>query len=220
MKKLLILVLVALFSIPSIAQDSGDLENQFYFRFGWASPSWTYYGFDKDDFADEDDVRRFGGIFELGSIFYINRLKMADGLRLGIDVNYLSISAHAFDVTDNLNLGNLLIGSKVGPVLSYNLVGSLIFDVFAKINPVWAAGTVIDDGDIDEDNDVFIGYMGINYSFGANIRWAILMVGFEYNPGSMKLQNDKGSGEYLGNANDDGDKTPMPAINFTLGLSF
>jgi hypothetical protein len=36
----------------------------------------------------------------------------------------------------------------------------------------------------------------------------------------MKLANDTGSGDYLGNANDDSDKTPMPAMNFTFGFSF
>ena len=223
MKKLFVLIFVALLTIPSFAQDNGDLENQFYFRFGWSSPSWTSFGADgKDDFPD--DVRRFGGVFDMGSIFMINRLKIADHLRLGINVDYLSISAHAFDVGDDLNIYNLCIGSKVGPSLSYNPVGSLTFDIFAKINPVWIAGVGLDAGDMDENEDVFIGYLGMKYSLGVNIRWAILIFGFEYNPGSLKLKNDKGMGDYLGDfgkyPDETGEKTSLPACNFTIGFSF
>lgn len=230
MKKLFVFAMVVLFTSTTFAQDSGDLspspaqnngdlENQFYFRFGYSNPSWKYYGFDgKEDFSDE--VRRFGGVFELGSIFYINRLKIGDGLRLGINADYLSISAHAFDVTDNLNLYNVFIGSKVGLVFSYNPTGKLVLDAVAKVNPIWGAGTGLDDGDMDQETDIFVGYMGIKYSIGLNVRWSILIFGFEYNPGSMKLANDTGSGDYLGNANDDSDKTPMPAMNFTFGFSF
>lgn len=220
MKKLLVLALIVLFSIPSFAQENGDLENQFYFRFGWSSPSWKSYGLDgKDDFPDE--VRRFGGVFELGSIFYINRLKIADGVRLGINADYLSISGQAFDVSDDVNLYNVFIGSKVGLAFSYNPVSTLVIDAIAKLNPVWGAGVGLQvDGDMDRDEDVFIGYMGIKYSIGVNVRWSVIMVGFEYNPGSMKLQNESGSGEYFGNFNEDSDKTPLPYCNFTFGFSF
>ena len=221
--------MLAILVIPLMAQDDSDLDNQFYFRFGWSSPSWNSFGIDgKDDFPT--DTRRFGGVFEMGSIFMINRLKIADRLRLGINVDYISVSAHAFD-TDEINIYNLCIGSKVGPSLSYSPVKSLTFDVFAKINPVWIAGTGLDDGDMDEDEDVYIGYLGMKYSIGVNIRWAILIFGFEYNPGSLKLKNDKGMGDYLGNPgdylvnsghypDDRGEKTSLSALNFTLGFSF
>jgi len=224
MKKIIILVFVALLSMPCFSQDTGDLENQFYFRFGWSNPSWKYYGFDgKDDFAaiSSDDPRRFGGVFELGSIFYINRLKIADGIRLGINADYLSITAQVFDVDDNLNLYNVFIGSKVGIAFSYNPVSTLVIDALAKVNPVWGAGVGIqENGDMDQDEDIFVGYLGIKYSIGVNVRWSVIMIGFEYNPGSMKLKNDRGSGEYFGNAKDDSDKTPMPYMNFTFGFSF
>jgi len=219
MKKLIILVFVALLSIPCFSQDAGDLENQFYFRFGYSNPSWKYYGLDgKDDFPDE--ARKFGGVFELGSIFYINRLKIADGMRLGINADYISISAQAFDFSDDLNLYNVFIGSKVGLVFSYNPTGKLVLDAVAKLNPVWGAGIGIQEGGNIDEEDMYYGFMGFKYSLGVNIRWSILIFGFEYNPGSMKLQNDGGSGEYFGNAKDDSDKTPMPYMNFTFGFSF
>ena len=219
MKKLIILVFVALLSMPCFSQDTGDLENQFYFRFGYSNPSWKYYGLDgKDDFPDE--ARKFGGVFELGSIFYINRLKIRDGMRLGINADYISISAQAFDFTDDLNIYNVFIGSKVGLVFSYNPTGKLVLDAVAKLNPVWGAGIGIQEGGNIDEEDMYYGFMGLKYSLGVNIRWSILIFGFEYNPGSMKLANDGGSGEYFGNAKDDSDKTPMPYMNFTFGFSF
>ncbi len=222
-EKAFAIAMIFLLTLPVIAQENRDLENPFYFRFGWSSPSWTTYGFQgKDNFPE--DVRKFGGVFELGSVFMINRLKIADGMRLGINVDYISISAHAFDITDNLNTYNGFIGSKVGLSFSYSPVKSLIFDVFAKINPIWIGGVVGDEGDIDENDDIYIGYLGMKYSLGVNIRWSILIFGFEYNPGSLKLKNDKGMGEYLGNIGlypeEPGEKTSLPALNFTLGFSF
>jgi hypothetical protein len=222
-KKLFAFIMIAILTIPVMAQENGDLKKQFYFRFGWSSPSWKTYGAEgKDDFPS--DVRRFGGVFEMGAIFIINRWKIADGLRIGINVDYLSLSAHAFDISDNLNTYNGFIGSKVGPSLSYSPVKSLTFDVFAKINPIWLGGVVGDDGDVDENEDVYIGYLGMKYSLGVNIRWTILVFGFEYNPGSLKLKNDKGMGEYLGDIfnypDEPGEKTSLTALNFTLGFSF
>lgn len=231
MKKLFVFAMVVLFTSmtfaqdsgdlrPSQAQNNGDLENQFYFRFGYSNPSWQYYGLDgKSDFPD--GARKFGGVFELGSIFYINRLKIADGVRLGINADYISITAQVFDLSDEVNLANVFIGSKVGLAFSYNPVSTLVIDAIAKLNPVWGAGIGVQvDGEMDGDEDIYLGFMGIKYSIGINVRWSVIMIGFEYNPGSMKLQNDSGSGEYFGNLNDGSDKTPMSYCNFTFGFSF
>ena len=67
--------------------------------------------------------------------------------------------------------------------------------------------------------------MGIKYSVGLNIRYSVLMLGFEFNPGYNKLryydkEEHKITKEYAGNTSNNNDKTPMPCLNFTLGLSF
>lgn len=216
MKKIVLFALIVLISIPCFSQNSGDLKNKFYLRFGLANPSWKYYGYNgKIEFPPE--VKRFGGAFELGSLFMINRMKIMEGMRLGINIDYLSVSSQ-FLTTNDINYYNLFIGSKIGPSLSFSPVKSLCFDVFAKLNPIWAAGVGFDNGDMDKNKDVYVRYIGMKYSAGVNLRWSFLMFGFEYNPGSMKLKNEMGSGEILGNLKDQSDKTPLPAFNISLGF--
>jgi hypothetical protein len=46
------------------------------------------------------------------------------------------------------------------------------------------------------------------------------MLGFEYSTISPKLENEEILEEYLGNVDDDSDKSPMPSLNFTVGVCF
>jgi hypothetical protein len=185
-------------------------------------PTWKYFGHDgKSDWSG--GYKRMGGIFEFGSIFMLNSIKLAPGMRIGINVDYLSIDYHRFSsssLDQKYHFGYL--GSKIGPSFSYSPVNRLVIDTYFKFNPVWVAGSewLL----YDEDN-FFLGFMGIKYSVGLNVRYSILMVGFEYNPGYAKFRwydkdNSELSDEYMGNGNDNGDKTPVPGMHFTLGLSF
>lgn len=219
MKKIFILLFVLSISYPTFAQDDIGLENSFYFRFGYSKPTTAYFGI--EDQSVWDDAKRTGGMFELGSIFMINSLPLADGLRLGINVDYVDLTFHQFEIlNDNLTLRTLQISSKVGPSLSYSPVDKLVFDVYFKANIPWVGGLWIDYFDIEDDG--FVGYLGFGYSTGINIRYRAMMIGFEYNKDSMKLEDVDvdNEGEYFGNATDDSDKTPMSCFNFTFGLSF
>jgi hypothetical protein len=118
----------------------------------------------------------------------------------------------------------MFAGSKVGPSFSYSPVDRLVFDTYFKFNPVWVAANAIVSSE-EDDNEFFLGFMGIKYSVGMNVRYSILMMGFEFNPGFAKLKwfDDEAkelTDEYFGNVNDNSKKTPVPAMNFTIGLSF
>ena len=86
MKKLLVVILAVYVSASAFSQGGGDLENQFYFRFGLSKPTKSYLGVNDNTFWD--DVKKTGGVFELGSIFMLNSLPFPDGLRLGINADY------------------------------------------------------------------------------------------------------------------------------------
>jgi len=188
-------------------------------------PTWKYIGHDgKSDWSG--DFKRIGGIFEFGSIFMLNSIKLAPGMRIGINLDYLSIDYHKFSsssLDQKYQFGYL--GSKIGPSFSYSPVSRLVIDTYFKFNPVWVAGSsFMFNNDLIEDT-YFLGFMGIKYSVGLNVRYSILMVGFEYNPGYAKFRwwdkdNSELSDDYMGNGNDNSDKTPVPGMNFTLGLSF
>jgi len=223
MKKILLIISVMIFSASIYAQ--GDLDNTFYFRFGLSKPTKTYMGTEKADW-DNNNLKRTGFCFELGSIFMINQLDMGDGLRLGINVDYLAVNYHAMkDAGDGL--GAFIVGSKVGPSLSYSPVDKLVFDGYAKLNPTWVAGLIY----VGDYSDMLglnygLGTFGIGYSLGINVRYSILMLGFEFNKSWNKLKNYDTDGNviddsYVGNFHDaDKDATPMPSYNFTIGLAF
>jgi hypothetical protein len=197
---------------------SGDLENQFYFRFGYSHPANSYLGVEDMEFWD--DFSRLGGTFELGSIFFFNSLDMADGLRLGLNLDYVEISYNQLELTDpdvDFALGLLKVASKIGPTLSYSPASKLVFDLFVKAKIPWVAGLAIVS---DESDEGFFATPGFGLATGINLRYRFLMIGFEYNTDNMKFENVDDPGEYFGNFSDDSDKTPMPGFSFSFGFTF
>ena len=220
MKKISLLLISLSVSLLTFAQNSGDLENKFYFRFGYSNPTNSYLGV--DDNSDWDNLTRAGGIFELGSIFMLNSLPLSDGLRLGINVDYAEFSYHQLSSTiDDTALGVLKVASKIGPSISYSPATNLVFDAFIKAKIPWVAGSAIVSGDSSFEDENYVGTFGIGFSTGFNIRYRFLMAGFEFNKDSIKLEDVDVKGEYFGNVSDpDDDKTPLPSLSFTFGFCF
>jgi hypothetical protein len=213
-------VLAASIAVSILAQNPGDLENQFYFRFGYSSPTSSYLGIDDD--AYWDIVSKIGGTFELGSIFMINSAALADGLRVGINVDYAEFSYNQLKESappSTLYTGLVKLSSKIGPSLSYSPASHLVFDVFVKAKIPWVAGIVTWNED-DGVDDGFIAGPGIGIATGLNIRYRFLMVGFEFDSDRMKFEAVNDEGTYFGNYSDDSDRTPMPSLGFTFGFSF
>jgi hypothetical protein len=227
MKKLTGIILLLAMVVAMNAQD-GDLKKQTYFRFGFSLPSWKYVGNENRDDWGGDFTKRAGGIFEVGNIFILNSIKLSPGMRIGINVDYLSLVYNRFAFDNSLYLKSsnfMFFGSKIGPSFSYSPVQHLTFDAYFKFNPVWAAANYTALIDDTAGDNFYLGFMGIKYSVGLNVRYSLLMVGFEFNPGFAKMKYfDDDAGEftdvYYSNVNDNGKKTPVPAMNFTVGLSF
>ncbi len=149
-----------------------------------------------------------------------NSIPMSDGLRLGINVDYLEVSYHQLtENTANIDfaIGLLKLASKIGPSLSYSPAEHLVFDVFVKAKIPWVGGIALVGDEFDE---VFIAKPGIGIATGINVRYRFLMLGFEYNSDKMKFESEEYPGEYFGSLGDDSDKTPLPSLSFTLGFSF
>ena len=226
MKKISLAILVLSISILSLAQSSGDslnlsqssgdLENQFYFRFGYSQATTSYLGVDDVEFWD--NFSRYGGVFELGHIFIINKAALSDGLRIGINVDYAEFSYHHLSFTDTDDfIGLLKLASKIGSSLSYSPAPKLVFDVFFKAKIPWVGGIAIVSDELDE---VFLAKPGFGIATGINVRYRFLMLGFEFNSDNMKFESQDYPGEYFGNISDDSDKTPMPSFSFSLGFCF
>ena len=220
MKKISLTILALSISILTLAQggnvSSGDLENQFYFRFAYSHATESYLGVDDVEFWDV--FNRTGGVFELGHIFMINSAALSDGLRLGINVDYAEFSYHHLSFTDTDDfIGLLKLASKIGPSLSYSPAPKLVFDVFFKAKIPWVAGIALWSDEVDE---VFLASPAIGFATGINVRYAFLMLGFEFNSDKMKFESQDFPVEYFGNWSDDSDKTPMPSFSFSLGFCF
>ena len=225
MKKIILIFLAALFSVSVYSQDfeSGDLKNKLYIRGGLSTPLWTYYGAkNMNMLKDSIGVKsKIGANIEIGSIFMLNGIDLGHGLRFGINVDYLSFKAQVFRLQEGDNLYNFFVGSKIGPSFTYQPTKALAFDIYAKINPVWV-GAIYNNLQNLSNNDLkyYLGYVQMMYSFGINVRVSVLMIGFEYEIGAMKVKNNY-SGEYWPNLSDpNSKKTPMPGFNLTLGLNF
>jgi len=228
MKKITTLLIVFCISFISYAQENRGLDNRFYVRLGYAKPTSSCLGADMWPFGGE--VNRTGGMFELGSIFMINNLDLGDGLRLGINVDYVELAYLQFTAEDYMYgdeyiFHSGLLSSKVGPSISYNPVSKLVFDGFIKAKIAWVGGGYIstDNEDSEWYDKSFIGYMGFGFSTGLNIRFGALIVGFDYNNCSIKIEDRDISGEYLGNIFDyynRGEKSKIKYFNISLGVNF
>ena len=225
MKKLLILTLAVCLSYASFAQDGEGLDNRFYFRGGFSNPTDAYLGYKNTPLPEF--ITSKGWVFELGSIFMLNNLDLADGLRLGINVDYAEITYHQFKYEVSVEEIKLFMGqvsSKVGPSLSYSPVNRLVFDGFFKLKIPWVAAGYFNAPDTPElDEDYYLGAIDVGFSTGINVRYGVLMVGFDYSSNNMKMNSDEDSDVYLGNfldPSDTGDKTKIAYMNFTIGLNF
>ncbi len=228
--KLVIIFLALFFATPAFSQHINksskyrvdDIKNRFYLRIGFSTPAWKYYGYNNaNELKSALNVEsKIGANFEIGSIFMLNRINLGPGLRFGINTDYISFKAQVFNLPGTENLYNLFIGSKIGPSLTYMPERGLSFDIYAKLNPVWVGSIYYNKQDYEAGLDTYLGYVQLMYSFGINVKLAFLMVGFEYEIGSLALKNTS-EGVYWGNATDPNSKlTPMPGFNLTLGLSF
>ena len=116
------------------------------------------------------------------------------------------------------------VSSKVGPSLSYSPVNRLVFDVFFKLKIPWVSACYFEaPDDPDRDEDYYLGAMDIGYSTGINIRYSVLMLGFDFSSNNMKMNSDEDNDIYLGNfldPSDMGEKTKFAYMNFTIGLNF
>ena len=220
MKKLTIFLVAIVIGTSVFAQKQKTFDNEFYFRFGYSLPSWNQFGIENW----ENGWKRAGFTGEVGTIFMLNNALKSDQMVLGIDIDYLTFYWNRFsksDYTSSLDIGTLRFSSKVGPSFTISPVDKLAIDIFVKAEINWVTASVFVWDNNSDDSEGYGGVMAFGLATGFNVRYSILMIGFEFSTISPKLENIDTNGEYLGRANDSSsDKTPFPSFNFTIGLSF
>lgn len=223
MKKLIILIAVIL--LPTVSFAQGSIDNEVYFRFGYSSPSWKQFGGTKTDWQDVD-FKKKGFMGEVGTIFMLKSIPLPDGMAIGVDADYLSVYWHQFtreEGGDKYDIRTLRVDSKVGPSFTYSPVNNIAFDVYVKADFNWFTGTIFTLNDDVEDGGKYGDIFAVGLSTGINVRLSVVMLGFEFNTLTSKLENVDDPGDYVGNfmdENDDGDKSKQPSLTFSLGFSF
>lgn len=199
-----------------------NFDNLFYWRVGYSSPSWKQFGSTEADF---EGFNKSGVMAEMGKIYMLKSIPLPENMAIGINVDFISFYWNRFSSNSNntnVDIGTLRADSKVGPSFTISPKENLAFDVYVKANINWIAATAIvydiEDFDLDDEGYGKVGTIG--FSTGFNMRYNKLMVGFEFNTISPKLEDVDNDGHYLGNDNTGSDKSPLPCYNFTIGMAF
>jgi hypothetical protein len=227
MKKLLLLFSLVLVTIVSFGQ---TIDNQFYFRVGYSSPSWSQFDLSEDLWTNNGIDSKVGAHFELGSIFMLKSILDADNMSFGINVDYLYANYNNFsgqEGAQEINLGHLKIGTKIGPSFTYSPMDNMAFDIYVKADFGWAAAAVIYEEEPSDADDYYVAKPSVGVSTGVNFRYGVLILGAEFNTISKELESDDYSGLYLQEIIDEGfgtggntTKSKLPVMNFTIGMSF
>ncbi len=222
MKKLALLIVALMIVFSADAQKKFD--NEVYFRFGYSNPCWTQFGADKDWWDQwPGTTSRWGLTGEFGTIFMLTTLNRNETLALGLDIDWVSFYWHRFtyeEMNYTLDMATMRFDTKVGPSLTFSPVKRIAIDVFVKADFGWFTGVALIENDDTGDAEGFGDIFAVGLSTGANFRFSILMVGIEFNTITTKLENFDESGYYLDFTDNDSDKSPLPSMNFTVGLSF
>jgi hypothetical protein len=216
MKKILSFLLVTFVTISGFAQSS--LDNEFYLRLGYSSPSWQQFDGEKSNW---NGASKFGVVGEIGTIFMFRKIPLPENMAIGLDVDYLTFCYNQFSYqNDTYDLGTLRFDSKIGPSFTISPVKDLAFDAYVKADIAWITAAVeVYDGNTD-DADAYANIGTVGVSTGINFRYKILMLGIEYNTVSPELENVDDDSDFLGSFYSNNKKSPLPCLNFTIGLSF
>jgi hypothetical protein len=114
-----IAIVLVLLVQTALAQE--NISNKFYFKYAISTPTNSFAGF--GEWKEDGDYKK-GGAIEIGSILYFKNLDLGAKSKLGLDVSYLSVSKHVLGTENSGNDPKLIfynIGSKIGPVYTYNI---------------------------------------------------------------------------------------------------
>jgi len=193
--------MLALSAYCQVAGGEDNLDNAVYARIGLGFPGGT---------LGDEEVVTAGPQFEVGTIFYLNSVKIADKMKLGVDVTYLSLSGVVNSpdlINDNKTDSYFMAGVKAGPCFSYNFAGKFIADAYFKLYPNMLIAGETEYHDYNAENQFKLGT-----SFGLNVRYRALMVGFEFSSTKYDFE--------VGTQSPKNESIKLPLTVVSLGVNF
>jgi len=188
--KLNILLTIALFTVflanSATAQDellSKNIKNCFYIK-----P--PFLAFPIGSYTNGANYA-FGITYELGNMFYFNKLNIHPHLKAGCLITYYNFSMIFTENEDEWGSDkevDLFLGFKLGPLFSYTLSEKSILDMYFQVAPSLSQinSPVFGEGSSS------IGSLSFRNAFGVNVSYSVFMLGAEYNFGSV-WNNENGN---------------------------
>ncbi|HRO41365.1 MAG TPA: hypothetical protein PL009_00930 [Flavipsychrobacter sp.] len=137
------------FSSTSHAQNDDVNFRKFYLRAGLAMPQGHFKNAFDNNIATTDNFSKSGGlgaksgfVFDIGSYIYMHPDPIADGIKIGLDFTFMSLTYNQLnwetDLTGSKTAPTFLtLSSKLGPLVSYNFADIAIVDVYFKVAPTF-----------------------------------------------------------------------------------
>ncbi|MEO5682251.1 MAG: hypothetical protein ABIQ88_06395 [Chitinophagaceae bacterium] len=223
MKSISFFVLLCCMAAGTVAQQKQPkIFRPFYFNFGLNMPAGNFgtsplYGNNiKQNVLAGYYGAKQGYLFELGTRIYFN--KADQKLRYGLDWTFISATYNGMDwsayssskggtIGDSRIIG---LSSKLGPVLSYNIIDKLVVDAHFQAAPTLQYATLDYYHDINTSNyetfhftaDNLTDILGIKTGAGISVRWGVIGVSADYFNGSVQSAY-----HYTNTATGEGDNT-------------
>ncbi|WP_353126257.1 hypothetical protein [Parapedobacter pyrenivorans] len=156
--------------------------------------------------------------FELGRYFFLQSEPVADLFKVGIDATFLSIGYNPLKWNDpddpsySEKFDLTTVGVKLGPVISFNPLGDLYVDAFAKVAPTVLTSIA----GLEDVESVLFGWKS---DFGVNLRYKKVTLTAGYESGSFKYDSYEYD-EVTDIESSSKEKFPMGMFQVKLGLQF
>ncbi|MEP7277841.1 MAG: hypothetical protein ABI813_04295 [Bacteroidota bacterium] len=205
MKLVSLLVISCCLGCASFAQKAPKVFRPFYFNFGLNMGSGHYGSAPLASYNAKQNILdgyygvKMGYLFELGTKIYFNSSEHK--LRYGLDWTFLSASynemnwdAYAAAKGGTVTGARIFnVSTKLGPVLSYNIVKKLVAHLHFQVAPVVhystfeynKGGATTEDFNFNADNLKDL-YGGIKTNLGVGVSWGVIGLGLDYFSGKLK----------------------------------
>jgi hypothetical protein len=176
---------------------AGGIHNGFYLKIGPSLPLGNYKAGQVLPYTTSPGGGNYyympaktGAVLEMGSSIYIGPAFIKKKMRVGIDYSFLELSFNSVDYLNTMDDPRYyywygFAGQKIGPVITVNPVDKLMFDFSYQMNAFIAINRHL-------NGSGYFNEWGVNLfqnEVSASVRYAALIISFQYNFGNINFNN-------------------------------
>lgn len=175
---------------------AGKIRNGFFIKVGPSLPLGSYkdgqllYGIGPYNSPYVYEPAKTGFVWEMGTAIYTGPAFIKEKMRIGIEYTFLNFSTNSVNYYEDMDdpryyYWYAYVGQKIGPVITLNPIDRLMFDFSYQMNAYigfkhhWNGMDYIDEwGENLTQSEI-----------SASIRYAAMIVSFQYNFGHINYNN-------------------------------